>query len=123
MLGHKQSRESASPSRELLLLIFLLLLPRAVAGGAQCSAMARVVGILLAVVAAAAASLLAPVAAELTRVEHPPKTEGSLNILAVGDWGRRGQYNQTLVAEQVTHTKKNCYSIHSLISNSIKLAR
>lgn len=56
--------------------------------------MARVVlMILLAVVV--------PAAAELTRVEHPPKTEGSLNVLAVGDWGRRGQYNQTLVAEQV----------------------
>ncbi|RLM68844.1 purple acid phosphatase 4-like [Panicum miliaceum] len=65
--------------------------------------MARVVAILLAVVVAAtaSASLLAPAAAELTRVEHPPKTEGSLNILAVGDWGRRGQFNQTLVAEQM----------------------
>lgn len=64
--------------------------------------MARVVvAIVLAVVAAAGASLVAPAGAELTRVEHPPKTEGSLNILAVGDWGRRGQYNQTLVAEQV----------------------
>jgi len=59
--------------------------------------------------AAATASLLAPATAELTRVEHPPKTEWSLNILAVGDWGRRGQYNQTLVAEQVTHTKKKLY--------------
>lgn len=71
--------------------------------------MARVVGIVLVVIVAVAASLLAPAAAELTRVEHPPKTEGSLNILAVGDWGRRGQFNQTLVAEQVT--KKNCHFV------------
>ncbi|PUZ45158.1 hypothetical protein GQ55_8G199800 [Panicum hallii var. hallii] len=63
--------------------------------------MAPVVAILLAAVVAVAASLLAPAAAELTRVEHPPKSEGSLSILAVGDWGRRGQFNQTLVAEQM----------------------
>ncbi|KAG2570685.1 purple acid phosphatase 3-like [Panicum virgatum] len=62
--------------------------------------MARVAAIVLAMFAAAAL-LVKPAAAELTRVEHPPKTEGSLNILAVGDWGRRGQYNQTLVAEQM----------------------
>ncbi|CAL4992703.1 unnamed protein product [Urochloa decumbens] len=62
--------------------------------------MAQVAATMLAVVAAVVASLVAPAAAELTRVEHPPKTEGSLNILAVGDWGRRGQYNQTIVAEQ-----------------------
>lgn len=66
--------------------------------------MARVASLLLTVIVAAAASLLlllAPSAAELTRVEHPPKNEGSLAILAVGDWGRRGQFNQTLVAQQV----------------------
>ncbi|XP_062182869.1 purple acid phosphatase 4-like [Phragmites australis] len=48
-----------------------------------------------------AALLLVPAGAELTRVEHAPKAEGSLAILAVGDWGRRGQFNQTLVAEQM----------------------
>ncbi|PWZ26510.1 Purple acid phosphatase 3 [Zea mays] len=66
--------------------------------------MARVASLLLTVIVAAAASLLlllAPSAAELTRVEHPPKNEGSLAILAVGDWGRRGQFNQTLVAQQM----------------------
>ncbi|KAL6842901.1 hypothetical protein ACP4OV_027214 [Aristida adscensionis] len=41
------------------------------------------------------------VGAELPRVEHPPKEEGSLAVLAVGDWGRRGQFNQSLVAEQM----------------------
>lgn len=45
--------------------------------------------------------LVAKTDAELTQVEHTPKTEGSLAILAVGDWGRRGQFNQTLVAQQV----------------------
>jgi tartrate-resistant acid phosphatase type 5 len=35
-------------------------------------------------------------------VEHAPtKADGSLAILAVGNWGRRGQFNQTLVAQQV----------------------
>ncbi|WVZ51291.1 hypothetical protein U9M48_002447 [Paspalum notatum var. saurae] len=66
--------------------------------------MERVAGTLLAVVAAVAAAVLllvAPAAAELTRVEHLPKAEGSLAVLAVGDWGRRGQYNQTLVAQQM----------------------
>ncbi|TVU24750.1 hypothetical protein EJB05_27204 [Eragrostis curvula] len=48
-----------------------------------------------------AALLIVQAGAELTRVEHTPKTEGSLSILAVGDWGRRGQFNQTLVAEQM----------------------
>ena len=40
--------------------------------------------------------------AELPRLEHPPsKEDRSLTLLAVGDWGRRGQFNQSLVAEQV----------------------
>jgi tartrate-resistant acid phosphatase type 5 len=45
--------------------------------------------------------LLSPTAAELQRVQHAPKEDESLTVLAVGDWGRGGQYNQTLVAEQV----------------------
>lgn len=40
-------------------------------------------------------------AAELTRVEHPAKNDGSLSLLVVGDWGRKGNYNQSRVAEQV----------------------
>jgi tartrate-resistant acid phosphatase type 5 len=59
----------------------------------------------LVVVAGAAASALllaSPADAALPRVEHAPtKADGSLAILAVGDWGRRGQFNQTLVAQQV----------------------
>ncbi|KAK3120333.1 hypothetical protein QOZ80_9AG0685930 [Eleusine coracana subsp. coracana] len=49
----------------------------------------------------AAVLLVAQTGAELTQVEHTPKTEGSLAILAIGDWGRLGQFNQTLVAEQM----------------------
>jgi hypothetical protein len=31
----------------------------------------------------------------------PPPSLFTLNFLVVGDWGRRGRYNQTLVAAQV----------------------
>jgi tartrate-resistant acid phosphatase type 5 len=47
-------------------------------------------------------SLLVPVVvSNLTRIEHSLKSDGSLEILVVGDWGRKGTYNQSLVAEQV----------------------
>ncbi|KAK4280649.1 hypothetical protein QN277_012245 [Acacia crassicarpa] len=39
--------------------------------------------------------------AELQRFEHPSKTDGSLSFLVVGDWGRRGAYNQSEVAFQM----------------------
>ncbi|RLM68854.1 purple acid phosphatase 3-like [Panicum miliaceum] len=61
-------------------------------------------GLLLVVVATAAAAALllaAPAGAALPRVEHAPKADGTLVVLAVGDWGRRGQFNQTLVARQM----------------------
>ncbi|KAL5721773.1 acid phosphatase [Ranunculus cassubicifolius] len=35
------------------------------------------------------------------RLEHPIKADGSLNFLVVGDWGRRGAYNQSQVAFQM----------------------
>ncbi|NP_001145710.2 uncharacterized protein LOC100279214 precursor [Zea mays] len=60
--------------------------------------------LLLVVATAAAALLLAPTTADaaLPRVQHTPtKADGSLAILVVGDWGRRGQFNQTLVAQQM----------------------
>ncbi|KAI3778747.1 hypothetical protein L2E82_08130 [Cichorium intybus] len=42
------------------------------------------------------------VAAELQRFDHQPtKPDGSLDILVVGDWGRRGLYNQSDVAFQM----------------------
>ncbi|XP_009607042.1 purple acid phosphatase 3 [Nicotiana tabacum] len=45
--------------------------------------------------------LLLKATAELHRLEHPAKTDGSLSILVVGDWGRKGTYNQTEVAHQM----------------------
>lgn len=39
--------------------------------------------------------------AELERFEHAGKPDGSLSFLVVGDWGRRGHYNQSQVAFQV----------------------
>lgn len=54
-----------------------------------------------AVVVMVGVMVASPVAGELARVEHPTKEDGSLAVLVVGDWGRKGQYNQTLVATQV----------------------
>lgn len=39
--------------------------------------------------------------AELTKLEHPAKPDGSLSVLVVGDWGRKGLYNQSRIAEQM----------------------
>ncbi|KAF8398887.1 hypothetical protein HHK36_014751 [Tetracentron sinense] len=39
--------------------------------------------------------------AELQRFEQPVKANGSLSFLVVGDWGRRGTYNQSEVALQM----------------------
>lgn len=40
--------------------------------------------------------------AELPRLEHPPaKAGGPLSVVVVGDWGRKGTYNQSQVAVQV----------------------
>ncbi|KAJ8751575.1 hypothetical protein K2173_016820 [Erythroxylum novogranatense] len=38
---------------------------------------------------------------ELQRFQHPTKGDGSLSLLVVGDWGRRGAYNQSEVALQM----------------------
>ena len=58
-------------------------------------------GLVLAFVAVAALCC-APGAAELPRLEHPANNDGSLKLLVVGDWGRKGTHNQSRVAEQVT---------------------
>ncbi|XP_050150852.1 purple acid phosphatase 17-like isoform X3 [Malus sylvestris] len=39
--------------------------------------------------------------AELHRFDHPTKQDGSLSFLVVGDWGRRGDFNQSQVALQM----------------------
>ncbi|KAJ4710155.1 Purple acid phosphatase [Melia azedarach] len=44
---------------------------------------------------------LASSSAKLQRFEHAVKADGSLSFLVVGDWGRRGGYNQTEVAHQM----------------------
>ncbi|KAL6867446.1 hypothetical protein ACP4OV_015470 [Aristida adscensionis] len=49
----------------------------------------------LAVAAAPAA------AAGLARVRHRVKGDGSLSVLVVGDWGRKGTHNQSRVAHQM----------------------
>jgi tartrate-resistant acid phosphatase type 5 len=41
--------------------------------------------------------------AELQQLEQELKADGSLSFLVVGDWGRRGGYNQSQVADQVTY--------------------
>lgn len=38
---------------------------------------------------------------ELQRFEHPPKDDGSLSLLVIGDWGRNGHFNQSKVDLQV----------------------
>lgn len=39
--------------------------------------------------------------AELERFEQPTKGDGTLTFLVVGDWGRKGHFNQSQVAFQV----------------------
>ncbi|QHN86139.1 hypothetical protein HN873_044023 [Arachis hypogaea] len=44
--------------------------------------------------------------AELQRFTQTCKSDGSLDFLVVGDWGRRCEYNQSEVAYQLLH--ENC---------------
>ncbi|GAV59393.1 Metallophos domain-containing protein [Cephalotus follicularis] len=44
---------------------------------------------------------MVPALTELQRFEEPSKPDGSLSLLVVGDWGRRGRYNQSNVAYQM----------------------
>ncbi|WOL09369.1 purple acid phosphatase 3 [Canna indica] len=39
--------------------------------------------------------------AELQRFQHSIKDDGTLSVLVVGDWGRKGEFNQTLVADEM----------------------
>nr|XP_043638580.1 purple acid phosphatase 8-like [Erigeron canadensis] len=46
--------------------------------------------------------MMAAATAKLQRFDHlPTKADGSLDILVIGDWGRRGLYNQSNVAFQM----------------------
>ena len=42
--------------------------------------------------------------AELPKLEHPSRGDVSLRLLVVGDWGRKGLYNQSQVSYQVCGT-------------------
>ncbi|MBA0831026.1 hypothetical protein Goarm_015517, partial [Gossypium armourianum] len=44
---------------------------------------------------------LSNVSGELKRFEQPSKGDGSLSFLVIGDWGRRGAFNQSQVAFQM----------------------
>ncbi|XP_048318826.2 purple acid phosphatase 17 [Ziziphus jujuba] len=46
-------------------------------------------------------SSIATTLADLQRFDHPAKDDGSLSFLVVGDWGRRGFYNQSIVAREM----------------------
>ena len=47
-------------------------------------------------------SSVSPVSALLQRLEHlAVKADGSLSLVVIGDWGRKGTYNQSQVATQV----------------------
>lgn len=39
--------------------------------------------------------------AQLEKFNQPAKDDGSLSFLVIGDWGRRGGFNQSEVASQV----------------------
>ncbi|EEF28607.1 purple acid phosphatase 17 [Ricinus communis] len=45
--------------------------------------------------------LLVSTHGDLQRFDHPAKSDGSLSFLVVGDWGRRGAFNQSRVALQM----------------------
>lgn len=56
---------------------------------------------------------LVPINAELKRFDHPAKGDGTLSFLVIGDWGRRGWYNQSQVANQVLINYKSLFSLNS----------
>ncbi|KAL0415572.1 UNVERIFIED_CONTAM: Purple acid phosphatase 17 [Sesamum latifolium] len=41
------------------------------------------------------------ISAEFQRLEHPINGDGTLRFLVVGDWGRKGEFNQSRVAFQM----------------------
>ncbi|XP_057767612.1 purple acid phosphatase 17-like [Salvia miltiorrhiza] len=41
------------------------------------------------------------ISANLPKFEHPTKGDGTLRFLVIGDWGRKGEYNQSHVAAQM----------------------
>ncbi|XP_042063223.1 purple acid phosphatase 17-like [Salvia splendens] len=41
------------------------------------------------------------ISAKFPKFEHPTKGDGTLKFLVIGDWGRKGEYNQSQVALQM----------------------
>ncbi|CDP05485.1 unnamed protein product [Coffea canephora] len=50
-------------------------------------------------------------AAELPRLNHPPKADGSLSFLLVGDWGRKGSYNKSEVCKLIFLYQSYCHNM------------
>ncbi|KAL1540212.1 acid phosphatase [Salvia divinorum] len=46
---------------------------------------------------------------DLQRIQHPTKADGSIQVLVLGDWGRKGAFNQSQLAIQmgITTEKMN----------------
>ena len=60
--------------------------------------------------------------AELLRLEQQAKADGSLSFLVVGDWGRRGSFNQSRVALQV-HGFFSFYYFWNDVNNTNNIKR
>jgi hypothetical protein len=77
--------------------------------------------LLIIVILLASVATLPAATAEMPRLVHPPKADGSLTVLAVGDWGRRGAYNQSQVATQVISARaRSPYTPVLAFVNSIR---
>jgi hypothetical protein len=50
--------------------------------------------------------------AELTKLQHLPKKKGNLAILVIGDFGRKGTYNQSDVATQVFEISSSVFNYY-----------
>lgn len=52
---------------------------------------------------------------ELQRFQPPTKPDGSISVLVIGDWGRKGDYNQSRLATQVNIYNDDIYNIYILL--------
>lgn len=64
------------------------------------------------IVAVVMAVVVVVVDGELQRFEAPSKADGAVNVMVIGDWGRKGEYNQSLLARQVS-LYSICLSLHT----------
>ncbi|WVZ57949.1 hypothetical protein U9M48_008277 [Paspalum notatum var. saurae] len=61
-------------------------------------------------------SLSAPACGVLATVEHPVEAGRPLRLLVVGDWGRKGRYNQSRVAQQMGKVAEAMNNIDFVVS-------